>query len=317
MNIIKFKDQVRPGDPNFNTYLKGKYAYWIRMRYVVPFEAITSKEYVEFEQDITLLTNWREQCLPGPKYLYWDLYGKHSNLEAWVDAEKTESANNIMPFSRHNMCTTDADLTEDGVKKFRTWLADALLEFDRNPEGAQKCQFYTEEFTDVLEYYAAGMYNVTVKRLSNIKPAFTLTPTGVSNCGCGSGTDISGLYGQDGAICDPLAVYRRSVYVSMCEKFADIDFWQDFPSVFLYEFKQYIDNIIALNLPLTKSNYTSVYVDCTCQTNPEQGLNMDILKRLSNSLAYMAEGEVLGNKNYISKAFQDWAADLYESMEWA
>jgi len=287
------------------------------MRYVVPFDAITNKEYVEFEHDINLLIDWKGQGLSKPKYLFWDLYGKHSNLETWVDAEKTESANNIMPFLRHNQCTTDADLTIEEVKKFRTWLASALLEFDRNNEGAQKCQFYTEEFTDVLEYYAAGMYNVTVKRLSAIPAQFNIIKTGVSSCGCGSGTDLSSLYQGSGALCDPLAVYRRSVYTSMCEKFADLDFWMDFPSVFLLEFKQYIDNIIALDLPLTKSQYTPVFVDCACQFNSEQMLNIEILRRLSKSLGYLADGDVVGNKNFISKALQEWSTDLYESMEWS
>ena len=53
MNIIKFKDQIRPLDDLFNTYLKGKYAYWIQMRYVVPFEYISQAEYIKYESDQT------------------------------------------------------------------------------------------------------------------------------------------------------------------------------------------------------------------------------------------------------------------------
>lgn len=316
MNIIKFKDQIRPGDALFNKFLKGKYAYWIQMRYIVPFEFIDSAQYVKFEGDINALIGWRERGCPEPEVRYWDLQGKNSNLEAWVDVDGTESANNIMPFSRHNCFAADEDITLDEVKKFRSWLADALLEFDRTEGGEQKCSFYTEDFTDVLLYYKNGMYNKTVKALSQIPAEFGISKASVNNCGCGAGSDISNLYKGAGTLCDPLYIYRKYIYTEMCHKFADMSFWVDFPSVFILEFKQYIDNIIRLNLPLTKSPYTSVFMDCSCQSNPEQGLNMEILTRLSKALGHIADGEITGNKNYITKALQDWSADLYEQMEW-
>ena len=44
--------------------------------------------------------------------------------------------------------------------------------------------------------------------------------------------------------------------------------------------------------------------------------NVDILKRLSQSLQYIIDGNILGRKNYILKAFTDWSTNLYEKMEW-
>ena len=43
---------------------------------------------------------------------------------------------------------------------------------------------------------------------------------------------------------------------------------------------------------------------------------ISILKRLSQSLQYIAEGNMMGHKNYIHDAFKDWSTNLYELMEW-
>ena len=102
----------------------------------------------------------------------------------------------------------------------------------------------------------------------------------------------------------------------MVTNFSDINFWSDFSSVFIEEFKQYIDNIIALDLPLQTSVSTN-YEDCSCLSNSAQLSNMDILRRLSKALGYFLEDEVKGNKNFISKALQDWSSILYENMRWA
>ena len=109
MNIIKLKDQIRPGDDLFNTYLKGKYAYWIQMRYIVPFDFISTGQYVDMESDITKLTGWKERGLKCPDPYYWDL--RVSNIEAWVDSEGTEEANNLNKFLIHNKFTADSTVS--------------------------------------------------------------------------------------------------------------------------------------------------------------------------------------------------------------
>ena len=43
---------------------------------------------------------------------------------------------------------------------------------------------------------------------------------------------------------------------------------------------------------------------------------LKILQQLSNSLNYIINNDILGHKNYISTAFNNWAKYLYESMEW-
>ena len=328
MNIIKFKDSIRPSDELFNTYLKGKYAYWVHMRYVVPFEVITPEEYVFCEHDNTYLKKFAGK--------YRDIF-KDKALSAWVDEIETESINDVQKYIRANKHTTDPTLTIDEVKKFRTWLAKELLLMDQTVSGKQKNELYSEEFTHVLEYYAQGMYDDTIKWLNkynqsniilnNNKSTCGCVPVlndislnGVSitsktnpNCGCSSSANDVNLL--SGGLCDPILVYKQAIKSKMVEYFGDMNFWLQFSTGFLSEFKAYIDNIIRLNLPFGSTHYTN-FDDCLCAKSSSQLAAMEILGRLARALELMISGETIGNRNYISDAFIDWSRDLYEIMYW-
>ena len=314
MNIIKLKDQIRPGDDLFNTYLKGKFAYWIQMRYIVPFDFIDPGQYVEMENDITKLTDWRERGLKCPDPYYWDL--QVGNIEAWVDVEGTEEANNLNKFLVHNKFTTDSDITLEEIKKFRTWLATTLLSFDQKTDGTQKKVLYNEDITEMLQYYASGMYDQCVKALNKLGTSIAVNRLTMNECGCASGGNLAGLYNESLTSCDPLYTYRKYMYELMVDKFSSIDFWVQFPDAFMKEFKQYIDNIIQLDLPLKGSAWISTFIDCTCHMNSDQMVFMEILKRLSKAIEYIRLDDLTGNLNFISKAFRDWSTELYEVMEW-
>lgn len=314
MNIIKLKDQIRPGDDLFNTYLKGKYAYWIQMRYIVPFDFISTGQYVDMESDIAKLTGWKERGLKCPDPYYWDL--RTSNIEAWVDSEGTEEANNLNKFLIHNKFTVDSDITIDMVKKFRTWLASTLLSFDCKSDGTQLHRLYNEDLTEVLDYYAHGMYNQCVKSLNKLGNSISVNRLTMNECGCVSGSNLAGLYNESLTSCDPLYVYRKYIYEQMVTTFSSIDFWAQFPDEFMKGFKQYIDNIIQLNLPLKGSAWISSFIDCTCHMNSDQMVFMEILRRLSKAIEYIRLNDTMGNLNFISKALRDWSSELYEVMEW-
>lgn len=306
MNVIKFKDQIRPKDKLFNEYLKGKYAYWIRMRYIVPFDFITEKQYIAFENNVDELL-----CM---NIVVWDI--TVGDIANYVDVEATDSANSTLPFKRNNLFSTDSDITIDEVKKFRRWLAKTLLMFDSNEDGSQKHELYTESFTRVLRYYANDMYDEVVKALMEITPEFGLMTPKLSDCGCGA--DLSGLYNLQAGMCNPLEMYRRHMYDEMVKHFGDLAFWlDDYSKEFIKEFKAYIDNIISLNLPLRPSPYMSNFTDCPCTGQDDSQENyLAILRRLSITLGYLHDDEVKGHKNYMADAFLDWASILYEYMQW-
>lgn len=314
MNIVKLKDIVKPGDDLFNKHLKGKYAYWVHMRYIVSFDHMKHEGYVACEEDINKLLKDSEGNFPKPYGApYIDIY--ETDMTRYIDIYETDKINNIVKYRLQNNFTSDNNITIDELKKFRTWLATNLLMFDLDVYDNPSNTIFNDHDTHILSYYKSGMYNDTVRILSifgNSEPQ--LVDLTASTCGCDS--NWSSLYTTQVSACDPLYIYKHNIYKEMVDMFSNIDFWTQFPQEFILEFKKYIDNIIKCNFPLTKSQYVSDYADCGCDMKDNQELMINILKRLSQSLQYIAEGNMMGHKNYIRDAFKDWSTNLYELMEW-
>lgn len=316
MNIIKLKDIIKPNDDFFNNHLKGKYAYWIHMRYIVPLSLMGHEGYVACEEDVNKLLKKEDGTYPKPYGVpYIDVYD--CDITPYVDICATEKANNIMFYYMQNNYVTDSNITLDEIKKFRTWLASQLLKFDQNNLGEQKYTIYTDQETHVIQYYANGMYDNIIKYLTFFGSTINDLNINSNPCGCMGSSNLSSLYNTELTTCDPLSIYKKNIYEKMVEMFSNINFWTQFPTEFINEFKKYIDNIIDCNLKLVKTNYESNFVDCTCSTNnDEQADNISILKRLSESLGYIIDKNVLSRKNYINSALNDWSKYLYEIMEW-
>ena len=315
MNIIKLKDIVKPDDDFFNKHLKGKYAYFVHMRYIVSFDHMRHEGYVACEENIDKLLNDVVNNMQNPyKAPYIDIIDNEEIIR-YIDVYETDKINSVVKYRLQNNFTSDNNVTIDELKKFRTWLATNLLMFDLDDLGNPINSLYNDHDTHILNYYKSGMYNDTVRILSifgtNEAQATDLT---TSTCGCDN--NWSNLYTTQVSACDPLYIYKHNIYKEMIDMFSNIEFWTQFPQEFILEFKKYIDNIIKCNFPLTKSQYVSDYADCGCNNIDNQELMINILKRLSQALEYIAQGNMLGHKNYIHDAFKDWATNLYELMEW-
>lgn len=314
MNIVKLKDIILKGDDNFNNKLKGKYAYWIQMRYIVSFDDLTYLDYIQAEQDPSILNK---------KNIYYiDSYDCDGNcMYLYIDSIETNRINSIGDYIVKNNFQPDADITVDELKVFRTWLAKNLLLFDQNADGTQAYDIYNEKTTIMLQYYANGMYDDVISQLD----MFVKTDVDIiynnksSNCGCCGDTNISSLYNTNMVVCEPVSKYRTYIYHYMVEVFSDMNFWMQFSKEFLMDFKKYIDNIVRYNFPLVKSQYDSDFVDCGCasSTDARQQELMEILRRLSVSLQCMIDDDLQGHKNYIMNSLIDWSKLLYENMEWA
>lgn len=307
MNIVKLKDIIKPNDPFFNKHLKGKYAWWVHMRYIIPFEHMGVQGYIACEENIEDLFK------PPFKAEFRDTYDKE--MWRYIDQEATDAANCITIYKSKNNYSPDADITAEEVKMFRTWLATELLKFDQNNKEEQLYNIFDFQQTQVLQYYKNLMYDDVIKVLSSIvgNGTMQLQPVKTLACGCNSATDLSSLYLNSN--CDPVAIYRDSIYNKMVAMFSEIDFWLQFNEDFLNEFKKYIDNIISMNLSLSVSDKVNVFADCTCINNPTN-TNQDILKKLSIALEYLKSGQTAGHKNYIADALREWSSKLYENMLW-
>lgn len=312
MNIIKFKDIINPDDSLYNKKLKGKYAYWIQMKYAVPFEDMKHEGYVACENDINKLLVKESGEYPKPYGTnYWDVTKLDIHL---IDIAETDKVNCINAYKLQNSFTSDPNITLEEIKQFRTWLAKTLLEFDKNNKGEYMYNIYDDSQIHVLEYYKNEMYDNIIKYLNEFGASGIEYKNTLKTCACHSTSDLTNLTTIN--TCDPILIYKKNIYFKMVEMFSDLNFWTKYTKEFILEFKSYIDNIIDCNLPLTKTSYISEFIDCGCNTNDDQAELQSILRRLSNSLEYISKQNTLGHKNYIKDALRDWAENLYELMKW-
>ena len=98
--------------------------------------------------------------------------------------------------------------------------------------------------------------------------------------------------------------------------FSTYDFWNQFSEEFILTFKRYIENIVRVGLPLSKNQYSSVFVDCSCVSSSMQAQNVSILNNLITALGYIYNNDINGHKNFINDSLKTWAESLYEDMYW-
>lgn len=320
MNIIKLKDILMPDKYNmselYNMHLKGKYAYWIQMRYIVPFEFMGHEGYVACEEDITKLLMKADGTYPKPYGCpYIDMYDEDKCIMRYIDLEETDIANNISKYRTANDQTTDFDITISELKLFRKKLATMILDYNNiyiNDSGS----LIDSVEESVLKYYMNDMYDEAVKSLLMFGNQQVTLSTVDTTCGCCSSTTLTSLNNSSLNICDPLSIYRKSIYNKMVTMFSDVEFWKRWPNELLVVMKKYIDNILKVGLIVNNNTVDpSIYRDCTC-SNSNTNTNQNILEKLSKSLDYMIEGQEKSHYNYIKDSLYNWASLLYEYMQW-
>lgn len=317
MNIVKLKDILMPGNnlmaEFFNSRLKGKYAYWIQMRYIFPLDSLDYKTYIKYEQldHVHFL---------GPDILpHIDLYSDDSCMmdfaRIYIDISATEEANNIYEYTTANDYVADPDIDINTLRNFRTWLASELLKFNTGIDGNYVGK-YTDNQIHMLEYYKGGMFNEVVKRLSDFGSSNYITSSVSTGCGC-CNNNLSSLYNISNIdMCDALSIYRKNVHNLMVQTFEDIEFWKQFNPDFIKVFKKYIDNILKTKMVITSKYETVPFSECNCNYEQKTTVNEDILKRLSYSLEYIINKDFSGHVNYIHDALHAWAEYLYDNMSW-
>lgn len=317
MNIVKLKDILMPETTLmgefFNKNLKGKYAYWVQMRYIFPLESLDFKTYIKYEQldHVHFL---------GPNMLpHIDLYSEESCMAdfaaTYIDSTATEIANNIHEFEVANNYVADYDIDLNKLRRFRTWLAEELLKLNQSLDGSY-LDIYTTDQIHTLEYYKNGMYNDVIKYLSVFGGTEPILSSSVNSCGC-CNTNRSGLYGLTvGAVCDATKIYTDNLHKHMVMMFEDVNFWKQFNVDFIRVFKKYIDNIIKTGLAINNTPEQLRFTDCNCSSQSVNKTNEKMLRNLSESLGFIIDGDVNGHLNFISDSLYNWAEYLYEYMSW-
>lgn len=323
MNIIKLKDVTMPEGLKissfFNENLKGKYAYWIQMRYIFPFSSINYEDYVKYEQASEIeMTN---KCIP--KHI--DLYGRDDCMfyfNNYIDTTETQRINSIDSFKIYNSYTPDYDITINDLKCFRTWLANQLLLLntivDENGNNTYS-DLYTSDQTHMLEYYKNNMYNDIVKYLDKFGNSTISLNTVISTgCECCNSVNNLNTFNEINNCSDAGDIYRKNIKSFMVDTFSNINFWKDKNKTFLALFKKYIDNIITVGLVIPEATGSAlnnnIYTTCNCNINNANFTKT--LEKLSEALQYIIEDKIVGHQNFICDAFNDWSVNLYEKMYW-
>lgn len=316
MNIVKLKDVIMPSEYKFSQFfnenLKGRYAYWVQMRYIFPLDSLDFKTYIKYEQMSDVQMSGYD-ILPHID-LYCDDCLKMNFNQTFIDSKCSEDANSVHEFKVVNIYTTDCDITIDDIKEFRTWLATELLNI--NSIDSTK-QLFNDNQIHMLEYYKNGMYNDVIKILSIFGHSIPTTDySNTTNCSCCNSMSTNNVLGETLlASCDSVDTYRKNLHKLMYETFSDAKFWKMFNNTFLLRFKKYIDNIINSKLIISNDVTKGMYYICSCNNKS----NIDfvtVLKHLSQALQYIIDDNVAGHANYIYDALYSWSKNLYEKMYW-
>ena len=317
MNIVKIKDIIIPNECSFSDFfnknLKGKYAYWVQMRYIFPLDSIDYITYIKYEQMDEV--DFIKQDIIN----YIDLYNEECCMfnfsQIYIDHEETSLINDINEYKILNTHSTDSDIDLNKIRNFRSWLANEILLYNTTDTG-EYLNNLSESQIHMLQFYKNDMYNEVVKQLNifGSDSAYTLLE---NNTGCGCcATNISSLYNTSLITnsCDALNVYTKNVHNLMVQTFENISFWKNFNKQFIEVFKKYIDNIIKSGLIINNSTNTNIYIKCNC--NNPNNLFVDLLKNLSEALQYILNDDITMHYNFIHDALYNWAEQLYDKMSW-
>jgi hypothetical protein len=291
----------------FNKRLKGKYAYWVKMRYIFPLDSLDYKTYIKYEQMSDI------QFMGHGIWPHIDLYCEECCMmgfaQEFINAGDTEAANSIHDFIVSNKYVVDYDINMNDLKSFRTWLANELLSLNT----------YTTDQQHMLEYYKNNMYNDVVKyldRFGNSAPIFVDSLK--SSCTCCNAS----IKSDNSAIntCDALSNYKSNIRSFMIDTFSNVEFWKACNKSFMMLFKKYIDNIITANLTLPNDDKTIIninsYAGCNCVNSNNHELFVRSLENLSTAIQYIIDDNINGHKNFIYDAFNNWSSNMYEKMIW-
>ena len=321
-DIMDFRDY-------FNSVLRNKYAYAIHWEYILPMINETDGKIIPVGNPFN----------PGADVNYVNaelgnvetsMLLKFTDLNPWIDQVRTLGIlqNDKIKYDYLNEFTPDDDITIEELKVFRTWLASILLantpvinNWTNSDMLITMLTYYKQNMQDtttgILAEFARYMDNkVLVTGTSAKGIQVNLASIGLSSgCGCFGGVQGVGNVATTTG-CDPLQIYRNAIYNYMVETFSNVEYWMEQVEICV-EMRKYLEGILKVGLPLG-SKIIDQYADCGCNTldSDSQVRYRKMIEALIQSLTYIIEGNVPGNRNYVATAFANWATYLYEYMYW-
>ncbi len=300
MNVIKFEDTIS-GNEYFDQTFKGKYAYVINWVWVHPMTE-DFNDYAYRSMSVFLQNNpdRAEEC---------GVIKLEDIADGLIDWPETARINSTTQYLLSNKYTTTPDMDIATVKRFRTILAQSLWDFNH----LQTYSVFDEKTSRMVHYYAQNMNDEVTKGLYamlglSYVPLPATQPVTSSACGCGSiiAQPITGT-----GTCDSVTNYKLMMTHVMVEAFRSIEFWVGKEEI-CKDIVVYLRNIITTNLPLTTQTDT---ISCGTINVDYQKQNQQKLHEAITAFEYIINGEIAGNKNFISQSLLSFAL-MYETLQW-
>lgn len=283
MNIVKIKDTVKPNDVLWNKFFKGKYAFWIHMRYLVPLEHMSIGEYVKAEQSGCVQSEYHVDTL------------KH-DVDLYIDYSETERLFNVNKYLNINKFVPVGEITMDDIRNFRSWMAGVFYDLSSEATGQH-----------VWNFYKNSMWDEVCKWLCLDIPTQQVQAT-LSGCGCN--TSLHSL--QVNGSCDPLLEYRRRMKATLVKMFTLQFLTEQDPKV-LNQIRLYIESILASNLVFGASKD---FKDCSCGTSQNELHLRALCERFAKTLSAIIDGSWKERINYHTDNTKNWIDQVYELMTW-
>lgn len=271
--FIKFKDRIHTSDEAFNLLLKGRYAYWIRMKYVIPLEDLSLTDYIQAERE----------GIDENLMVYTNIW-KSDDLCDFIDYPETEKANSTRNYEKYNQHQGNLapHLTQDSIKNAYIFFLDTILQGlkDASSDGKvsplleRAIQFFKNKGNDDI---------LTVLYQLQILPDLPSSSTQISSSTCGCSNPYGDLNIPNSLKSYNLInIYTEGLKNVLLRAIQNPDFWiMSLEEQTTLEVKEYVDSMIRLDLDITGTNFKKDAKD------------------FSQALEYIAEQNLVGHKNFI------------------
>lgn len=330
MNIVKFKDIMKEGDEIFNSLFRGKYCYCVHWRWCITLEENTPENYIEISKQ-------EDPIPPIPEGVTYITLADYTD---YIDMAATNKVNKVDSYLLSNSYIP-SDYTLDQIKKFRTFVATALLVAEAEWDEEYDVTL-TDKIEKMLQYYKNGMFDDIVKALMAFANSTSLNISGTyTDCGCGNTTTANsitkiantaaGIYTNTAGgcgcssansalllanACDCVSLYRNNIRAFMIDVFSDWKFWDLVSDTVVPDMINMLKAILDAGLPFNTLNTDVVFGDCSCMNQGSDDTGRLIVSNLIKALTYIKDEDVVAHKNFIKNSLYAWASKLYEYMEW-
>ena len=272
--IIKFKDRIHPSDEAFNLLLKGRYAYWVRLQYVIPLSDLSLDQYVKAEREGIDLKNGCSE--------YANVWNS-DELTDYIDYPETEKINATRVYEKYNekQGNMAPHLSQERIKNAYLFFLDLIYQGLKDSSRDGKVDSLVERSINFFKNKGKDEV-LSILYQIQLLPDLPSSPNQISSssCGCNQIPDLT-IPGSFKTYNLP-GVYAEGLKNILLSTIQNPDFWiMSLEEQDILEAKEYVDSILRLDLDFPGTNFKKDARD------------------FSLTLEYISEQNLVGHKNFI------------------